>query len=322
MNRFETYRSNAAEAPLMRKWLFRAFILSLLIHGALVVFFQMKKLEGFAVPETETLAPPKFVVNQVAIDPKLLEQPPEPRVPPTKNLPTAAITVPSDKPETRDVEFRPQTQEIVTPLLNDTSKPAPTNWDAISKSQANSAGRGDRELSDLATALLDKNTATSAKRVIKLPPGTKGGDGVNGIEGIPGRQSIDDALSQAGGPPTSDKPIGMPGGALFEYNKADLREEAIGELMKIARLTELYPKATFVISGHTDSVGTPAYNRQLSERRAEAVKEWLVANMGVAEQRIQTVGKGATELIVPADRSIEEQQPNRRVEIVVKTNLK
>jgi outer membrane protein OmpA-like peptidoglycan-associated protein len=121
---------------------------------------------------------------------------------------------------------------------------------------------------------------------------------------------------------TSNKPIGMPGGALFEYNKADLREEAIGDLMKIAKLTQLYPRAAFVISGHTDSKGTEAYNFELSRRRAEAVKAWLVENMQVAPERIQTVGKGASELIVPGDRSIEEQQPNRRVEIVVKTNLR
>jgi OOP family OmpA-OmpF porin len=158
--------------------------------------------------------------------------------------------------------------------------------------------------------------------VITMPPGSKNGEGVNGYEGIPGRQNIDDAIASAGSRVGNDKPIGMPGGALFEYDKADLRPEAIDELQKIGKLISLYPKSTFIISGHTDAIGGPEYNARLSERRAEAVKAWLVEQMGVAAERIQTIGKGSADLIVPGDRSVEEQQPNRRVEIVIKTNRK
>jgi outer membrane protein OmpA-like peptidoglycan-associated protein len=57
----------------------------------------------------------------------------------------------------------------------------------------------------------------------------------------------------------------------------------------------------------------------LSERRADTVKDWLVQNMGIEPDRIQTQGFGKTRLIVPADRSVEEQQLNRRVEIVIRT---
>jgi len=82
------------------------------------------------------------------------------------------------------------------------------------------------------------------------------------------------------------------------------------------------PKASFRIEGHTDATGTPEYNLELSKRRAEAVKAWLVQALHIDASRIETVGFGSSKLIVPADRSIDEQQPNRRVEIVIKTNRK
>ena len=82
------------------------------------------------------------------------------------------------------------------------------------------------------------------------------------------------------------------------------------------------PRATFVIEGHTDSFGGTDYNIQLSQRRADAVKTWLVANLGLPEDRIVTIGYGSTKPIVPVSGTVEEQAPNRRVEIVIKTNRK
>ena len=112
----------------------------------------------------------------------------------------------------------------------------------------------------------------------------------------------------------------MRGGALFQYDKADLLQQAIDDLQKLGELIQRNPRANFIIEGHTDSFGDPTYNEQLSQRRADAVKTWLVANMGIATERIQTKGYGRSKLIVSADHSIEEQAPNRRVEIVIKTN--
>jgi len=57
----------------------------------------------------------------------------------------------------------------------------------------------------------------------------------------------------------------------------------------------------------------------LSQRRAETVKAWLVENMRIDQERVQTQGYGKTHLIVPADRSVDQQQLNRRVEIVIRT---
>jgi len=91
-------------------------------------------------------------------------------------------------------------------------------------------------------------------------------------------------------------------------------------MQKLGELIQRNPRAVFRIEGHTDAIGSREYNLVLSQRRADAMKEWLVASLRLDPARIETVGFGPDKLKVPADRSIEEQQPNRRVEIVIKTN--
>ena len=67
------------------------------------------------------------------------------------------------------------------------------------------------------------------------------------------------------------------------------------------------------IEGHTDKKGTAAYNMELSKRRAEAVKDYLVRAMGVPADRLETVGKGFSEPANPRNPNAPE---NRRVIVV------
>lgn len=321
MARYETYRSNAAEVPIMRKWVFRALCLSLILHGGLFIFFYSKHLEDFALTDNTRLAPPRFVMSRKEIDPKLLEQEEE-RITLPNKLPNARIELPSETPEPKTIELKPQTTEISSPLLTDKPKATPLNWEVVNKVEAESAGKADKELSALSTALLQSSVKSPRQPSIALPRTSKDGDSLGGNEGIPGRQSIDQALANFGKPGTENVHAAMPGGALFEHDQDELRGAAIETLKKLAQLIALYPNATFVISGHTDWTGTAEYNQRLSERRAESVKSWLVANMKVDPNRIQTVGKSTSEALVPAEKSVDEQQPNRRVEITIKTNKK
>ena len=116
----------------------------------------------------------------------------------------------------------------------------------------------------------------------------------------------------------------MRGGALFEWGKADLRPESIEDLQKLGLLIKRNPNATFIISGHTDHTGTHDTNLILSQQRADAVRDWLVANLGIDPMRITTIGKADDEAFpeLGPDKSIEEQAPNRRVEITIKTHRK
>ena len=322
MSRYDVYQSNAAEVPIMRKWIIRALILSLLLHGALFVFFQFKKLENFRISTAERLAPPLRAFKQVKI-PDIPKEPEESRLKLPEKVPNVAqLQVPTDKPQVEEVRLAPQVPEMPKPLLTEKPKAEATGADLFAKVEAQSRGAMEKELNSISGSLLKDNARSPHQPSLNLPKSRKPGDGVGSGEGIPGTISIDRALEMTGPLPAGNKPIGMPGGALYDYNRADLRPEAIEQLQKLGELIKRNPKATFSIEGHTDSTGTPEYNQTLSERRAEAVRDWLVTYMKIAPERIQTRGFGSTRLIVPGDKSIEEQAPNRRVEIVIKTNRK
>lgn len=102
----------------------------------------------------------------------------------------------------------------------------------------------------------------------------------------------------------------------FDLNMASIREADIGELQKAVAFLTRHPTSRISIEGHTDRSGDAEYNQGLSERRAAAVKEYLVKN-GVADGgRITTVGHGASKPIARNSTRSGRIQ-NRRVEILV-----
>ena len=104
-------------------------------------------------------------------------------------------------------------------------------------------------------------------------------------------------------------------GILFATGKADLQPESRPVLKEIASTLQKYPDLKILIEGHTDNVGAPASNLSLSDARAAAVKATLVADFGIADNRISTKGFGDTKPAVANTTSAGRAQ-NRRVEIV------
>ncbi len=105
-------------------------------------------------------------------------------------------------------------------------------------------------------------------------------------------------------------------GLLFDFDKAVIKDEFIPVLEKAKMILNEDPAAAFTISGHTCNIGTDAYNQKLSERRAAAVKGWLVDN-GIAAQRLDAAGYG--ESAPKYDNNTQEgRKLNRRVEIQTK----
>jgi outer membrane protein OmpA-like peptidoglycan-associated protein len=100
----------------------------------------------------------------------------------------------------------------------------------------------------------------------------------------------------------------------FAFNSAELKPESIQTLRNLGNALnrELKGEKKFLIEGHTDAVGTEAYNIDLSKRRAEAVKDFLVDKLGVDASRLEAVGKGDTD---PADPQHPKGPENRRVVI-------
>ena len=100
----------------------------------------------------------------------------------------------------------------------------------------------------------------------------------------------------------------------FDFDKAEIRPEYAGKLGEAADFIGKYPDAKFLLSGHTDSIGTESYNVELSKRRATAVLDYLVANFSIDKARLLARGYG--EAVPVADNGSEEgRQKNRRVEI-------
>jgi outer membrane protein OmpA-like peptidoglycan-associated protein len=99
---------------------------------------------------------------------------------------------------------------------------------------------------------------------------------------------------------------------LFDTGKFDLKPSAAEALKSLATLLAERSTSPVVIEGHTDNVGSAQSNQVLSENRANAVKQWLVAN-GISGARITTKGFGAT-APVATNETPEGRQKNRRVE--------
>jgi len=108
---------------------------------------------------------------------------------------------------------------------------------------------------------------------------------------------------------------------LFDFDKADLRPEALPSLQKVVTVMQSYAAYPCTIGGHTDGKGEKQYNQKLSERRADSVKTWLLAH-GVSNS-ITTRGFGDTKPVAPNKKpngadDPEGRQKNRRVEITLK----
>ena len=105
------------------------------------------------------------------------------------------------------------------------------------------------------------------------------------------------------------------GDVLFAFDKAELSAQAAPRLDKLAGFLTQFPERQMLIEGYTDSVGNDSYNRNLSERRAQAVRDALVQR-GVASARITARGYGKAHPVAD-NGSADGRAMNRRVEIVI-----
>jgi len=107
----------------------------------------------------------------------------------------------------------------------------------------------------------------------------------------------------------------------FDFNKDKVKPESYGDIRNLADFMNQYPQTKTVVEGHTDSVGTDAYNQKLSERRAAAVRQVLVGQYGVSANRVGSVGYGESRPV--ADNATEAGRAvNRRVEAAVEAQVK
>lgn len=101
----------------------------------------------------------------------------------------------------------------------------------------------------------------------------------------------------------------------FATDKFDILPVHASELEIVFAKLNKFPKATAVIAGHTDNVGSAAYNQKLSERRANAVKNYFIDKHGVAASRLNSAGYGESKPVA-SNKNAEGRNKNRRVESV------
>jgi len=116
-------------------------------------------------------------------------------------------------------------------------------------------------------------------------------------------------------PPAPGTKLGTVGSAYFDFNKASIKSHAgkdvLGDVVKTMKDN---PSLHVLIEGHTDSIGSDSYNQRLSERRAQAVKGYLV-DQGIDGSRIKTEGFGKSKPVA-SNKTEAGRAQNRRAEII------
>ena len=116
--------------------------------------------------------------------------------------------------------------------------------------------------------------------------------------------------------------ISLPGDVLFDYDKATIRTDARPQLDKLAELIKAQNPPSTAIEGHSDGKGDDSYNLKLSERRALAVRDYLISVRTVDGTRLTTRGLGELKPVAPnalPDGTDDPtgRQKNRRVEVTL-----
>lgn len=102
----------------------------------------------------------------------------------------------------------------------------------------------------------------------------------------------------------------------FDFDKWSFKNESYNELNKLERMMQQNKNIQVEIAGHTDNIGTEVYNKYLSRRRAEAVKDFLTKK-GIDARRVKAVGYGESKPLASNDDEIDGRELNRRVEFLV-----
>ena len=334
-----------------RSWIWFGLIISLCLHVTLCIWFYRTRVASVETVFADTQPPMMFRVKPVDLsqldkvsgdqtnpaakpnpDDTKQEQPDEKKsfdkllqeIQATTQMPDDISNALPEKPKVDPADVTSVMSEIERSAAQTLSTNPNATHEQSSLNDTSVSGRPQPALSgtELATSTIIKrpNTFTS-----KLP----GDSGGSNKKGAPGFSDLDQLLAQKG-PLGSGTKIRMPEDQLFSFDSAELQP---GDIMrKLVDLLKRNPRATFTIEGYTDSIGTDAYNFDLSQRRADNMKMYLWQALGIDPSHIEARGRGSTKFVVPPrqvpptasqaefDAEIQRESPNRRVEVTINTN--
>ena len=175
-------------------------------------------------------------------------------------------------------------------------------------------GKNGRNMGWLATTwtFTAKEAATTLEfKSLTTPPQTGFGAAIDNVSVVP-----DTAPAMSVRESETEIQVQLGSEVLFDTGKFELKPAATSTLEALAGLLAKRPTSAVAIEGHTDSVGSAQSNQLLSENRAGAVRQWLVAH-GIPASRITTKGFGST-APVATNETADGRQKNRRVEVRVR----
>lgn len=351
VSEFDSFDDPLLSSSKQRNWLVVGLLISLLLHAALCTYFYKTAFQPASALVKPPEQTPTFKVKNVDLVP--LEKPsvdtaaaaakPEPdktdvQLPEEKKSfdqllqdVHASAAMPDD---TRDVlPDRPQVDQtdvnsVINEIERTTAQSLPNGPNATREQKLMDSANSGRPQPALTGTEMAMSTTIKRPNTFTKLPGDSAGPNRSRTQGF---ADLDQLLSQKG-PVGSGTKLRMPDDQLFGYDSADLAPSAMEQLQKLGTLIKRNTKATFTVEGYTDSLGSSDYNLQLSQRRADAVKLYLVESMGINPSQVETRGYGASRFLVPPrpvapntpdeQTEIDRQRPNRRVVIVVHTDAR
>ena len=310
-------------------WAAVAMLMSILMHVAVFLMLDHMKI-ALRFEQVRELNTRAINIRQVEVRPMEVERsaPPEDVVTPPEDASTLLeeVDLLSALPPDQEIDIKPEIQQaeyalqMQNPALQGDPQAMAMEISSGMEIEADLPELG-REPESIKPAAIgqvtvdpgavqmdDSELGKFTEEVLKRGAG---GDVEKGA--LDGITSLDDLLDLPPNILLSSKTM-LPSDLLFEFNSDALRESAKVGLMKLALLMDRNPKLFCWIEGHTDLIGGDDFNLELSIRRAEAVKRYLVDSMRMDATRIFTRGFGRYQpLVTIGDR--DQQAINRRVEI-------
>lgn len=183
--------------------------------------------------------------------------------------------------------------------------------------------RGDTEY--MAGLAVGVNFGGAGKKVVAEPAAPvvcndEDNDGVcDNADKCPGTEA--NVTVDADGCPAVAEAVRVQLDVKFDFDKSVVKQDSYAEIKSVAEFMNQYPQTTTTVQGYTDSVGSEAYNQQLSQRRADAVRQIMVNEYGIAGDRISAAGEGENDPVASNDTA-EGRALNRRVEASVEAQSK
>jgi|GEM_PF-1040599 len=308
----------------LEKWLLIAFAGSLVLHIVLFLWFRGVILD-MGRPLVDPIDPPRFRLEQARIDPKYLkefsEQPKGHTTEASRepvNLDIGEVVSFTGSLEAPTIPVPRMTQEVPASLSAGDLEIPQEAFSALPLQEEGNIPQAAQAMAEQAsTAALDGayDIATNSNVI-----GGQG-DKIQGV-GLPGVDEIS-ALVKPSALVDIDlrKPefqpilVRMENELLFEFNSAELTENARNELARVADFIRQVEDLEVTVEGHTDSIDTDEFNIQLSQKRAQAVADWFLETAAIDKSSISVKGYGETRPLVAQTGDKDLEKPNRRVEI-------